>query len=75
MICDEEYPRRVAIDLLYKTIQNFNEYYISNKINLVAITKDTSLSFKYIDTVISEWQNPTNSKYIQLKHYKRGQHS
>lgn len=62
MICDEEYPRRVAVDLLYKIMQNFQDYYFKNQINMQSIKKDTSLKFTFIDTIISEWQNPVESK-------------
>lgn len=61
MICDEEYPRRVAIDLIYKVIENFNQFLYTNNVNLYNINKDTDLKFKYIDTLIAEWQNPMES--------------
>lgn len=62
IICDEEYPRRVAIDLMYKMLENFNEFVFTNKINLQSISKDTLLKFKYLDALITEWQNPNDSK-------------
>ncbi len=63
-MCDEEYPKRVAVDLLYKISASFTEFYITNKINMQAITKDTDLYFKFIDTVIAEWQKPVDSNFI-----------
>lgn len=66
LICDEEYPRRVAIDLIYKTIEALNEHIYTNKIDLQAITKDTNIKFKFIDTIIAEWQNPNDSKLLFL---------
>jgi hypothetical protein len=64
IICDEEYPRRVAIDLIYKIIENFNEHIYTNKIDVQNITKDSNVKFKYIDAVIAEWQNPNESNQI-----------
>ena len=64
MICDEEYPRRVAVDILYMTIKNFSEFAFTNKINFQAINKDTPLKFTFIDKIIAEWQNPVESKYL-----------
>ncbi len=67
MICDEEYPKRVAVDLLFKINEAFSEFVYTEKLDLQSITKDTSLKFKYINTIISEWQNPNDSKYIYLR--------
>jgi hypothetical protein len=61
IICDEEYPRRVAIDLIYKIIENLNQFLYNSNINLYNINKDTDIKFKYLDTLISEWQNPMES--------------
>ena len=63
IICDEEYPRRVAVDLIYKIIEALNEHIYTNKINLQTITKDTNIKFKFIETIIADWQNPNDSKY------------
>lgn len=62
IICDEEYSKRVAFDLIYKIMQNLNEFVFTNKINLEKITEDTDIKFKYIDTIVAEWQNPKESK-------------
>jgi hypothetical protein len=68
MICDEEYPRRVAIDLIYKVIENFNQFIYTNNVNLYNINKDSDLKFKYLDTLIAEWQNPMESNiFIKLE--------
>ncbi len=62
IITDEEYPKRVAFDLIYKIIQQFSEFVFTNKLNLELITKDTDVKFKFIDKLIEEWQNPKESK-------------
>lgn len=62
LICDEEYPRRVAIDLIYKILENFNQHIYTNKINIQNINKDSDVKFKFLSTVITEWQNPNESK-------------
>ena len=64
IITDEEYPKRVAIDLMSKIIENLTGYIYQNKINLQALTKDTNIKFKYIDEVIANWQNPSDSKLV-----------
>ena len=61
-IADEEYSSRVAVDLIFKIIQAFNEYIYNEKIEIRNITTDTTLKFKFIDTIIAEWQNPNESK-------------
>jgi synaptobrevin family protein YKT6 len=66
IIADEEYPKRVAFDLIYKIMQNFNEFIFTNKINLEKISSDTDIKFKYIDKVIIDWQNPKDSKFINI---------
>ena len=62
IIADEEYPRRVATDLMIKIIENLTGYIYQNKINLQAITKDTDIKFEFIDEIIKNWQNPSDSK-------------
>ena len=64
-IADEEYPRRVAIDLIFKIIQAFNEYIYSEKINIQNIKSENILKFKFIEAIVAEWQNPNESKYIK----------
>ena len=49
---------------MYKIIEAFNEFIYSNKINVQNFSKDTNIKFKFIDTVIAEWQNPNDSKKI-----------
>lgn len=61
IITDEEYPRRVATDLMIKIIEELTAYIYQNKINLQAITKDTDIKFTYIDEIIKTWQNPSES--------------
>jgi len=52
------------VDLIFKIIQAFNEYIYNEKIEIRNIDKDTTLKFKFIDTIIAEWQNPNESKNI-----------
>jgi hypothetical protein len=54
----------VAVDLIYKILEALNEHLYTNKIDLQSITKDTNIKFKYIDSLIAEWQNPNDSKKI-----------
>jgi len=44
-------------------MQNFQEFYFKTQVNMQSIKKDTALKFTYIDNVISEWQNPVDSKF------------
>lgn len=71
IITDEEYPKRVAFDLIYKIMQNLNEFIFTNKINIEKIQKDTDIKFKFIDTIVAEWQNPKESKKIHYYLFQR----
>ena len=64
MICDEEYPKRVAIDFLLKVHDNFKIFLTQRNINLNTIEKDTDLKFDYINTEIEEWQDPSKKDNI-----------
>ena len=64
MICDEEYPKRVAIDFLLKVHDNFKAFLGQKNINLNSIDKDTDLKFEYINTAIEEWQDPSKKDSI-----------
>ena len=64
MICDEEYPKRVAIQLLLKIAENFKDFLIQNKIELNSIEKDTYVKFDYIRNEIDGWQDPSKSDSI-----------
>jgi synaptobrevin family protein YKT6 len=64
MICDEEYPKRVAIDFLLKVHDNFKLFLVQRKIDLNTIEKDTDLKFDYITTEIEEWQDPSKKDNI-----------
>ena len=64
MICDEEYPKRVAIEFLLKVYDNFKEFMIQNKIDLSDINKDTDVKFKYLEEEIEGWQDPSNKDTI-----------
>jgi synaptobrevin family protein YKT6 len=63
IITDEEYPKRVAFDLIYKTMQQLNEFIYNNKINIESYKQDSDIKFSYISTLIVEWQDPRNSKF------------
>jgi len=66
IITDEEYPRRVATDLMIKIIEDLTAFIYQNKINLQAITKDTDIKFSLIDEIIKTWQNPSESKSVLI---------
>jgi synaptobrevin family protein YKT6 len=58
IICDNEYPKRVATDLVYRTMQELNSFIYQNKLNVKSYQKDTDIKFPYINTIIKEWQKP-----------------
>ena len=64
MICDEEYPKRVAIDFLLKVHDNFKLFQAQNNLDLNKIEDDTDVKFNYIETEIVEWQDPTKKDSI-----------
>ena len=64
MICDEEYPKRVAIDFLLKVHDNFKLFQAQNNLDLNKIEDDTNVKFNYIETEIVEWQDPTKKDSI-----------
>ena len=59
IICDEEYPKRVAIEFLIKILDNFKDFLSKEKIDLNSIEKDTDVKFDYIKNEIVEWQDPS----------------
>ena len=59
MICDEEYPKRVAIDFLLKIHDNFKVFIQEKKIDLNTYTADTDVKYDYIANEIEEWQDPS----------------
>ena len=58
MICDEEYPKRVAIDFLLKVHDNFKTFLQEKKIDLNMYTADTDVKYDYIANEIEAWQDP-----------------
>ena len=64
MICDEEYPKRVAIDILLKVHDNFKLFKAQNNLDLNKIEDDTDVKFKYIETEIVDWQDPSKKDSI-----------
>ena len=64
MICDEEYPKRVAIDFLLKIHENFKLFMNQKNINLNNYEKDTDVKFDYISSEIEAWQDPSKKDSI-----------
>ena len=68
MICDEEYPKRVAIEFLLKIIDDFKIFIMEKKIDLNSYIKDTDIKYEYIKNEIEEWQNPaTKDNLMKLQ--------
>ena len=59
MICDEEYPKRVAIDFLLKIHDNFKTFLQEKKMDLNMFTSDTDVKYDYIANEIEAWQDPS----------------
>ena len=59
MICDEEYPKRVAIDFLLKIHDNFKSFLQEKKLDLNMYTSDTDVKYDYIANEIEAWQDPS----------------
>ena len=59
MICDEEYPKRVAIDFLLKVHNDFKTFISEKKLDLNLYTNDTDVKYEHIATEIEEWQDPS----------------
>ena len=68
MICDEEYPKRVAIDFLLRVHENFKSFMNQKKLDLNSIDQDTDVKFDYISTAIEEWQDPSKKDNIIVIH-------
>ena len=64
IICDEEYPKRVAIDFLFKIIEDFKIFLKEKKIDLNIYSTDTCLKYDYIKKEIEEWQDPSKKDNI-----------
>ena len=64
IICDEEYPKRVAIEFLLKIIDNFKIFLREKKIDLNTYNVDTDLKFDYIKNEIEGWQDPSKKDGI-----------
>ena len=59
MICDEEYPKRVAIDFLLKIHNDFKTFVAEKKLDLNLYSSDTDVKYEHIATEIEEWQDPS----------------
>ena len=59
MICDEEYPKRVAIDFLLKVHNDFKTFVAEKKLDLNLYSSDTDVKYEHIATEIEEWQDPS----------------
>ena len=57
MICDEEYPKRVAIDFLLKIHNDFKTFVAEKKLDLNLYSSD--VKYEHIATEIEEWQDPS----------------
>lgn len=64
IITDQEYPKRVAMDLNFKILEELNSFIYSNKIDLNNIKEDKNINFTYLNTIIKEWQNPSEKDNI-----------
>ena len=64
IICDEEYPKRVAIEFNLKIHDNFKLFQTQNNLNLNSIEKDTDVKYDYIANEIEEWQDPSKKDNI-----------
>ena len=64
LICDEEYPKRVAIDFLLRIHDNFKTFLAQKNINLNSIEKDTDVKYDYIANEIEAWQDPSKKDNI-----------
>ena len=64
MICDEEYPKRVAIDFLIKILDNFKIFMNEKKIDLNFYSVDTDIKYDYIKNEIEDWQDPSKKDNI-----------
>ena len=64
IICDEEYPKRVAIDFVLKIHDNFKIFMNQNKLDLNNYDKDTDVKFDYITKEIEAWQDPSKKDNI-----------
>lgn len=57
VVCDPEYPQRVAFALILEIINAF----LQSGINWENITKDTDLKFAPLDNYIRQYQNPAEA--------------
>ena len=64
IICDEEYPKRVAIEFVLKIHDNFKLFQTQNNLDLNSIEKDTDVKYDYITNEIEEWQDPSKKDNI-----------
>ena len=65
IICDDEYPKRVAIEFLLKIIDNYKIFLKEKKIDLNMYITDTDIKFDYIKNEIEGWQDPLNKDSIR----------
>ena len=64
IICDEEYPKRVAFEFLLTIIDNFKIFLKEKKIDLNLYTVDTDVKYSFIKNEIEEWQDPSKKDSI-----------
>lgn len=71
LVCDKDYPSRVAFNILQKVVMDFEELYKTNPKEFDKVTKDFELNDKYLETlkkVVDDHQDPVKAdKILQVK--------
>jgi hypothetical protein len=57
VICDEEYPQRVAFSLIYNVLEQF----LAKEFPWKAALQDTEFEFRVLDEMIQKYQNPSEA--------------
>jgi len=71
LICDGDYPSRVAFNILQKVVVDFDEQYAQKTKEFDAVTKDFELNHLYLETlkkIVQEYQDPVKTdKILKVK--------
>ena len=68
IVCDAEYPKKVAFDLISKINKNFRKFCEEKNINIEHYENDTIDNYTYLNKIIQEWQDPAKkSKLYKIK--------
>ena len=59
IICDEEYPKRVAIDFIMKIHEEFKTFVAQKKLDISSYKTDDEVKYDYISQQIEDWQDPS----------------